>query len=498
MEYSATQRVAILGAGASGIFSAAHLIASGIEVEVFERNAAPGGVWLYDERPALPPPFPSIKASKADAPLAACEDGEDVTLRRAPPGPCYRNLRTNVPSQLMAVKLLDMPLSTPEYVPHERVLAYLQEIYFRYGVDKATTYGALVEEVKKVGEKWAVAWTTSQKHHANGHLEVDHTSYFDAVVVATGHYHAPRVPDIPGLSTIGKHFPSRVMHSKQYRRPEGLSDKVKIAPKNSDGPAYANIEQSCKNVLIIGGGVSSIDIAKDMTTARHIYQSTRNSGFDLDARMLPQNASRVDEVVSFEMQDSDRVLGDDEPLPVSATMSNGETLRGIDSILCCTGYHISLPFFQHLHDDDMRPEDADDAVLVTDGAQVHNLHKDIFYIPDPTLAFIGLPTYTFTHSVFDFQAITIAHVFSGIADLPGRAEAREEYLDKVRKLGVGRKFHSLLSKEEVYVNDLVSWMNKARIGRGLALIDGFSANWFAAKDALRKRYQEQSKTGDFS
>lgn len=40
-----TRRVAVLGAGASGVFSAAHLIAYGVEVEVFERNAASGGVW---------------------------------------------------------------------------------------------------------------------------------------------------------------------------------------------------------------------------------------------------------------------------------------------------------------------------------------------------------------------------------------------------------------------------------------------------------------------
>lgn len=263
--------------------------------------------------------------------------------------------------------------------------------------------------------------------------------------------------------------------------------------------ADADARELRKTVLIIGGGVSSVDIAKDMTVARHMYQSTRNSKFDLDPRMLPKNASRVDEVVSFQVDDdTDLALCDGEPLPVSATMSNGEILRGIDFILLCTGYHISLPFFQDYHNDDMRLEDADDRILVTDGTQVHNLHKDIFYIPDPTLAFVGLPFYTFTHSVFDFQATTVAHVLSGVVDLPSHAEMRGQYEEKVKEIGLGKRFHSLLGKEEPYVNDLVSWINEGRISQGLAPIEGFSANWYAAKEALRKRYKEQSTSGDFS
>lgn len=39
------QRVAVIGAGISGVVSAAHLLAAGIEVTVFERSNAAGGVW---------------------------------------------------------------------------------------------------------------------------------------------------------------------------------------------------------------------------------------------------------------------------------------------------------------------------------------------------------------------------------------------------------------------------------------------------------------------
>jgi len=92
----------------------------------------------------------------------------------------------------------------------------------------------------------------------------------------------------------------------------------------------------------------------------------------------------------------------------------------------------------------------------------HNLHKDIFYIPDPTLSFIGAPYHIATFSLFDFQAQAVARVLSGKASLPTEQEMRAEYKRKVEQKGLGRDFHSLRAEgqEEEYVANLVSWMNK--------------------------------------
>lgn len=38
-------RVAVIGAGISGVVTAAHLLNAGLEVTVFERNKETGGVW---------------------------------------------------------------------------------------------------------------------------------------------------------------------------------------------------------------------------------------------------------------------------------------------------------------------------------------------------------------------------------------------------------------------------------------------------------------------
>lgn len=39
------KRVAVIGAGISGVVAAAHLRAEGIDVSVFERSSAAGGIW---------------------------------------------------------------------------------------------------------------------------------------------------------------------------------------------------------------------------------------------------------------------------------------------------------------------------------------------------------------------------------------------------------------------------------------------------------------------
>jgi cation diffusion facilitator CzcD-associated flavoprotein CzcO len=39
------QRIAVIGAGISGVATAAHLKNAGLEVTVFERNHAAGGAW---------------------------------------------------------------------------------------------------------------------------------------------------------------------------------------------------------------------------------------------------------------------------------------------------------------------------------------------------------------------------------------------------------------------------------------------------------------------
>jgi hypothetical protein len=176
-------------------------------------------------------------------------------------------------------------------------------------------------------------------------------------------------------------------------------------------------------------------------------------------------------------------------------LKSGQKLCGIHGIIICTGYHITLPFLQEYHDDETSPADANETVLVTDGTQVHNLHKDIFYIPDPTLVFVGVPYYTATFTLFEFQAIAVAAVFSGIAQLPPAEEMRAEYLARIKAKGSGRGFHSLRNVEENYVADILGWVNRARASHGLVAIEGHTRTWLEAKEAQSERLKQLFGSG---
>ena len=107
-------RVAVIGAGISGVLAAAHLRRAGIDAVVFERSAAPGGIWyvvnppmvlefcetladvdclrLYDEQTPLEPAYPSdipslVEYFQGDA-VSVCDEynQELKSLEHAPPG----------------------------------------------------------------------------------------------------------------------------------------------------------------------------------------------------------------------------------------------------------------------------------------------------------------------------------------------------------------------------------------------------------------------------
>jgi hypothetical protein len=52
------RRVAVVGAGPSGLQAVVHLIAHNFTVRLFERAPDPGGNWLYSEEPPLREPYP--------------------------------------------------------------------------------------------------------------------------------------------------------------------------------------------------------------------------------------------------------------------------------------------------------------------------------------------------------------------------------------------------------------------------------------------------------
>lgn len=250
--------------------------------------------------------------------------------------------------------------------------------------------------------------------------------------------------------------------------------------------------------------MSSTDIAREISTqARKIYQLSRGGAFGLPASLLPPGATRIaGEIRSFEsLPLNDTPLNDAlEPIPGRIVLKDGRELTDIHRILICTGYHMTLPFLRQYHSDNTSIHEANNTVLVTDGTQIHNLHKDIFYTPDPTLIFIGIPFFTATFTLFEFQAMAVAAFLTGKALLPTADEMRREYQQRLQKKGTGKMFHSLKDREVEYVNELLDWVNKDGAKLGAEPVEGHTKAWHAANaDRLEKmRRIMEDKARDLS
>ncbi|KAF4625526.1 hypothetical protein G7Y89_g12641 [Cudoniella acicularis] len=273
-----------------------------------------------------------------------------------------------------------------------------------------------------------------------------------------------KIPDFPGLKEWKVAWPDRVQHSKTYRKADGFKDQ---------------------NVLLIGAGVSAMDIGREISSvAKNVYQSVRGSAFDIPIQLLGPTVQRVAEISSFSLPTQNQA----NPGPIM--LKDGRVLENIDRVILCTGYHHTLPFLSQFHGNSIPVQEADDRILVTDGTQVHNLHKDIFYIPDPTLAFVGIPYYTATFTFFEYQAIAVAAVFSGKAWLPSEEEMRRVYAEKVGRKGYGRGFHSLKDEDLMYVEEIRAWLNGCAEVTGRPKVEGYGERWWRGLEERKVRMEK--------
>lgn len=374
--------VAVVGSGISGVSSAAHLLRHGFEVVVFERSSVTGGVWHFDPRPDLDPEYPSTESYEGERTPDAVKDAkvirdarseDKIALLHAPPGPCYEGLMNNVPTTMMRTTLLQWPDGTPDHVTHHEIETYVQRLSRETGAHDVTLFDTRVEEAVKNAAtgKWEVRTKTLRKDGDGKHSFDGRNWDFDAVVVAAGHYHVPLIPEVPGLAEWKRKYPDRVRHSKSYRYPHHYKDQ---------------------NVLLIGAGVSSLDIAKELDgLANKTYQSSRGGKFDLDKSFLPPNSERVPGLKSFKLDEGKSVSSGSEtpgaPIPGTVHLTDGRVLHDIHHVIIASGYQTTYPFLTGLESESVNADDADEKIIITtDKCVTHNLHKDIVSIyPEPPL-----------------------------------------------------------------------------------------------------------------
>ena len=151
-----------------------------------------------------------------------------------------------------------------------------------------------------------------------------------------------------------------------------------------------------------------------------------------------------------------------DPSNRAVRFADGQVVRRLDSILFCTGYLYSFPFFSS----DMRktliypPSDALGKFYV--GERCRNVYQHLFYTPDPTLALLTLPWNIIPFPVAEGQGALVARVWSGRLSVPSEAAMQEWESDAETKKGTGKSFHRLAPPSDVdYINYLWRWAENA-------------------------------------
>ncbi|MCA3435946.1 MAG: NAD(P)/FAD-dependent oxidoreductase [Rhodobacter sp.] len=348
-----TKRVAVIGAGPSGLAqlrafqSAAQKGADIPEIVCFEKQDNWGGLWNYTWRTGLD------------------EYGEPVH------GSMYRYLWSNGPKE--GLEFADYTFEEhfgkqiASYPPRAVLFDYIEGRVKRAGVRPWIRFRT---PVRHVAHDAATGRFTVTAHD----LKNDHVycEEFDHVVVASGHFSTPNVPEFPGFAT----FNGRILHAHDFR----------------DAREFAG-----RDILIVGTSYSAEDIGSQCWKygCKSVTVSHRTAAMGYD---WPENWKEVPLL--------EKVEGN------TATFRDGTTTH-VDAIILCTGYLHHFPFLP----DGLR-------LKTKNRLATASLYKGVVWAANPKLFYLGMQDQWYTFNMFDAQAWYVRDVILGRQGVPGTEAER--------------------------------------------------------------------------
>uniref|UniRef100_A0A8C5PLV2 Flavin-containing monooxygenase n=1 Tax=Leptobrachium leishanense TaxID=445787 RepID=A0A8C5PLV2_9ANUR len=440
-EGTMNKKVAIIGAGCSGLAAIKCCLDEGLEPTCFERSSDIGGLWRYTE---------------------------DVEEGRAS---LYNSVVTNTSKEMMCYSDFPMPPDFPVFLHHEKMLEYLNLYVEHFNLRKYIQFNTEVQHVKEHPN----FSNTGQWNVGTEQRGIKETAVFDAVIVCNGHYSDPYFPlhSFPGIEDFKGHY----IHSRFYKTPDPYRGKT---------------------VLIVGTGNSAGDIAVEIgLTAKQVFLSSRNGswvvsrivpgGFPVDMALgrrctiwikniLPfAIASKLNEKLlshwfdhaNYGLEPTYRlkhpIVNDYLPSQIlqgsikikprikqftetSAIFEDGTEIANLDLIIFATGYKASFPFL--------------DGSIIKQNDNHLSLYKHVFpiHLEKQTLAVLGLiqplgPIFPTS----ELQARWVTRVLKGAAQLPSvrKMEAHTTKIKKQREkwFGSGRT-QNLQTHYIDYINEI--------------------------------------------
>lgn len=189
---SQKKRLLVIGGGTAGLCAAKTAIENNFEVTVYEQTPLLGGLWNYTD-----------------------QTGEDE--HGVPFGYMYRDLRTNVPKEIMRFTDFDVNnVQDRSYLTADEVLQFLHSYADEFDIRKVIKFQHQVIRVLPMKEE---KWEVIIKQLENGSF---FTEIFDYVLVCNGHHFVPLWPEIKGRDT----FRGLQKHSFDFRSKEEFQGRL--------------------------------------------------------------------------------------------------------------------------------------------------------------------------------------------------------------------------------------------------------------------------------
>lgn len=380
------KRIAVIGAGPSGLAqlrafqSAASKGADIPEIVCFEKQANWGGLWNYTWRTGLD------------------QYGEPVH------GSMYRYLWSNGPKE--GLEFADYSFEEhfgkqiASYPPRAVLFDYIEGRVNKAGVRDWVRFETVVRLVTWDENTRKFTVTVQDLPNDNCYSEE-----FDNVIVASGHFSTPNVPEFPGFDR----FNGRILHAHDFR----------------DAREFTG-----KDILVIGTSYSAEDIGSQCWKygAKSITNCYRTAPMGFE---WPEN---WEEKPLLEKVDIN-----------TAIFKDGST-KHIDAIILCTGYKHHFPFLP----DDLRLRTANRLATA-------DLYKGVAYVHNPALFYLGMQDQWFTFNMFDGQAWWARDVILGRIKLPdSKEEMIADVAARVAGEDAGKDSYDAIRYQGDYVKELIA------------------------------------------
>ncbi|KAK3087719.1 hypothetical protein FSP39_009588 [Pinctada imbricata] len=205
----AAKKVAVIGAGASGLPAIKCCLDEGLEPVCFERTDHIGGLWYY---------------------TTSAIDGQACVMK---------STVINTSKEMMCYSDFPIPKEYPNYMHNTYVVKYFNLYADHFDLKKHIRFKTEVMHVKKSSDFASSGqWSIQVKDRDTGQTE---DLLFDAVMICTGHHAEKNMPNFPGVDD----FKGKVVHSHDYKDFHGYEDKrvVVVGIGNSGGDASVELSR---------------------------------------------------------------------------------------------------------------------------------------------------------------------------------------------------------------------------------------------------------------